>query len=118
MRTLLKAGFIISILLAVFYFIFAIVCFITSQLHEPPANVELVKAGIILIVMFGLSIFGIAISALGKWQLNQKKFSPVIAGVVILSGVVSNLVNIAAGIMMFIAKENIPDEKKKDEEEK
>ena len=104
-RGLLTAGFILSILMIIGTFIAMIVCFVSAPFSPDEATAaELISGGVRCLVACGFSIFAVVISAIARKKVPTNDYNIALSVLVIVSGAVSNIINIPAGVLMIVAK--------------
>lgn len=104
MNKLLKAGFIISLVLLVLLVAGAVAYFICAGLisKDEAEMASFISNGVQCIIWAALSIFAIVVTKKAQARVEAKQVSIALAVFVIISGAVSNVVNIPAGILMII----------------
>lgn len=109
MNKLLKAGFIISLVLLVLLVVGAVACFICAGLisKDEVEMANFISSGVQCIIWAALSIFAIVVTKKAQARIEAKQVSIALAVFVIISGAVSNVVNIPAGILMIINRNKI-----------
>ena len=110
-RGLLTAGFVLSILMIIGTFIAMIVCFVSAPFApDEKSAAELISGGVRCLITCGFSIFAVVISAIARKKVPTGGYSIALAVLVIISGAVSNIINIPAGILMIVEKNKAPEQ--------
>ena len=105
MRGLLKAGFIISIVVCALCFIAGIIFFVAAPFEgDKVKQAELIGYGVYCIVEVACAVFSIIVSAKANKAVNAGSYSTALCVLTIISGIICNVVNIPGGILMIVNK--------------